>query len=115
MPARCSPTIAVSSWSLHRAIGLTWWDSPANAAVEKETYGPGTIAVLELPAEVASHGIRKLQLCHFHVPSRDKSWLGEFRAALADTGVTLTTFLIDGARKKHLQARWPCQVLVPIL
>lgn len=94
MPAGI-PKIAVSSWSLHRAIGRTWWDSPSSAAVEKEAYGPGSIAILDLPAVVAAHGITRLQLCHFHVPTRDRGWLAEFRSALVDAGVTLTALLID--------------------
>ena len=95
------PIIAVSSWSVHRAIGLTWWDSPAAPAVRKEAYGPGSIAIMDLPAAVDRAGIRRLQLCHFHVANRDKSWLGEFRAALADAGVTLTTLLIDDGDISH--------------
>lgn len=90
-----APQIAVSSWSLHRAIGLSWWDSPAASAVEKEAWGKGSVAILDLPATVARHGIDRLQICHFHVASRDKGWLGEFRAALAEAGVTLNTLLID--------------------
>ena len=95
------PTIAVSSWSLHRAIGLTWWESPSAPAVEKKAYGPGTTAILDLPAAVAAHGIARLQLCHFHVASRDKVWLGEFRAALADADVMISTLLIDDGDITH--------------
>lgn len=95
MRADREPIIAVSSWSLHRAIGLTWWDSPTAPAVEKQAYGPGTIGILDVPAAVARHAITRLQVCHFHVAKRDKAWLGEFRAALADAGVTLQTVLID--------------------
>ena len=96
-----TPTIAVSSWSVHRTLGLTWWDSPAAAAIEKEAYGPGSLAILDLPAAVARHGIKRLQICHFHVASRDKTWIGEFRAALADAGVMLQTLLIDDADISH--------------
>jgi sugar phosphate isomerase/epimerase len=90
-----TPKIAVSSWSLHRAIGRTWWDSPASPAVEKEAYGPGGLAILDLPAAVAAHDITRLQLCHFHVRARDGGWIDEFRSALADAGVALTALLID--------------------
>ena len=97
MPAPRDPVIAVSSWSLHRTIGLTWWETPAAIAVEKEAYGPGTTPILELPAAVAGHGIHNLQLCHFHVADPGRSWLGEFRAACREAGVTLTMLLIDDA------------------
>ena len=95
MPAARIPTIAVSSWSVHRTIGLSWWDSPNAPAERKEAWGAGDLAILDLPAAAARHGIRQLHLCHFHVESRDQPWLGEFRAALADAGVTLSMLLID--------------------
>jgi len=95
--AASPPVIAVSSWSLHRTLGLTWWDSPAAPAARKEAYGKGSLAILDLPAAVARHGILKLQLCHFHVADMSRSWLGEFRAACAEAEVTLTMLLIDDA------------------
>jgi sugar phosphate isomerase/epimerase len=101
VPAGYAPTIAVSSWSLHRTIGLSWWDSPASRAVRKETWGPGNLTILDLPAAAARHGIRQFHLCHFHVESRDDAWLGEFRAALADAGVTLSMLLIDDGDISH--------------
>ena len=101
MPAGDTPTIAVSSWSLHRTIGLSWWDSPGAPAVRKEAWGPGSLAILDLPATAARHGIRQLHLCHFHVESRDRAWLGAFRAALANAGVTLSMLLIDDGDISH--------------
>jgi sugar phosphate isomerase/epimerase len=92
-----SPIIAVSSWSLHRTVGLTWWDTPAAPGVEKAAYGKGTVAILDLPAAIADHGIERLQLGHFHVARRDKVWLAEFRATCESAGVTLQTLLIDDA------------------
>ncbi|HVY21305.1 MAG TPA: TIM barrel protein [Bauldia sp.] len=95
MSAGRSPTIAVSTWSLHRTVGLTWWDKPGEPATEKEAYGKGSVKVLDLPAAVKKHGIPNLQLGHFHVPKRDKAWLREFRAAAKDAGVTITSLLVD--------------------
>jgi sugar phosphate isomerase/epimerase len=96
-----SPVIAVSSWSLHRAIGRAWWDAPDGADADKPAWGAGTLPILDLPAAVARHGIRRLQLCHFHVAHRERSWLEEFRAALADAGVMLQTLLIDDGDITH--------------
>lgn len=92
---RIQPTIAVSSWSLHRTIGLSWWDSPSGPAVQKAAWGNGTLPILEVPAAIAAHGIRQMHLCHFHVPSRDAGWLRDFRSSLGDAGVTLSMLLID--------------------
>jgi sugar phosphate isomerase/epimerase len=72
-----------------------WWDKPGEPAVEKEAYGKGTVKILDLPAATRKHGIANMQLGHFHVPHPDKVWLGEFRAAARDAGVTITTMLID--------------------
>jgi sugar phosphate isomerase/epimerase len=90
-----APNIAVSTWSLHRTVGLMWWDKPGEPAVEKEAYGKGSVKVLDLPAAIRKHGIASMQLGHFHVPKRDKAWLREFRAAARDAGVTITAMLID--------------------
>lgn len=100
MPDR-PPTIAVSSWSLHRTIGLSWWESPDRPAAREETWGSGALPVLDLPAAVAAHGIHQIHLCHFHVESRDLGWTDEFRAALRDAGVTLSMLLIDDGDIAH--------------
>lgn len=90
-----APIIAVSTWSLHRTVGRMWWDTPEARAAEKEAYGKGSVAILDLPAAVAAHGIDRLQLGHFHVAVRERSWLAEFRIACKDAGVRLQTLLID--------------------
>jgi sugar phosphate isomerase/epimerase len=89
------PTIAVSTWSLHRTVGLMWWDKPGEPAAEKEAYGKGSVKILDLPAAVKRHGITHLQLGHFHVPVREKAWLREFRAAAEEAGIVISSLLVD--------------------
>jgi sugar phosphate isomerase/epimerase len=103
MPQNASPTIAMSSWSVHRALGLFHPNAPDNdvAGNARESWGPGTVTLMDLPAELARRGIDRLQLCHFHLASRDAAYLGEMRAALADAGVTLQTLLIDNGDITH--------------
>jgi sugar phosphate isomerase/epimerase len=36
-----------------------------------------------------------MQLCHFHLPSRDAGYAADFRSALIESGVQLLTVLID--------------------
>ncbi len=98
MSSAHSPVIAVSSWepAPHHRPYLVG-ETPGAAAVRKEAYGKGNVAILDLPAAIAKHGIRRLQLCHFHVADRGKTWLGEYRAACRDAGVTLQTLLVDDA------------------
>ncbi len=89
--------LAVSSWSLHRLLGTTHPHDLSSDAIGpvQETYGPGEASLLDLPALVASRGLRRLEICSFHLPARDSAYLGELKRALADAGVRLQTLLIE--------------------
>jgi sugar phosphate isomerase/epimerase len=90
------PRLSVSTWSLHRALGITCPDSPAGGSGQPEpTYGPGTIRLLDVPGQIAAAGIRTLEICHFHLPRHDRAYLRELRAALDSAGVALFSLLID--------------------
>lgn len=89
--------IAVSTWSLHRMLGTTYpheLTSQAIGAVE-ETYGEVSESLLDIPSAIANHGINRLELVSFHLPSRDTVYLGELRHALSAAEVSLQTLLID--------------------
>ena len=92
-----SPPLAVSSWSLHRAIGVSYPDAPGSAAIARreETWGPGTLPLTAVPGAIARLGIDRLEVCHFHLPGHDSAYLAELKAALSESGVTLQTLLID--------------------
>jgi len=87
--------IAVSSWSLHRTIGTTYHDSPAKGPQGEARHSESRLPVLDLPAALRTHGYEAMQLCHFHLPSRDASYAGEFRAAAGAADIELLTVLID--------------------
>lgn len=70
------PKLAVSTWSLHRAIDA------------------GT-PLLDIPAQAAAHGIGNLEICHFHFPTTDAGYLNDLRGALDGAGVTFLTMLVD--------------------
>ena len=72
--------------------------SPGQA---QESWGAPTLSLMDLPQAVAARDIHHLQLCHFHLASRDPSYLGEVRASLSDAGVTLSTLLIDDGDITH--------------
>ena len=97
MSAPPLPPFAVSTWSLHRRVGLGYPDSPAKpgtgAAVP--TWGSGAISILEFPADVKQHGFERVEICHFQLKNRDPGYLAEMRGALKSAGVTLQTLLID--------------------
>jgi len=87
--------IAVSSWALHRTLGVSYPDSPGAGIQGANHHQPHELPLLELPAALKAHGFDRMELCHFHLPSRDPGYLSEFRGALAASGVVLQSLLID--------------------
>jgi sugar phosphate isomerase/epimerase len=83
---------AVHAWSLDRTLGRF------RAGVTGEVTG---LPLLELPAALRAHGYRTVQLCEFHLAHRDAGYLGELRAALAESGIVLDTFLVDDGDLTH--------------
>lgn len=97
-----APRLSVSTWSLHRQLGKPGFTGPAHSMqIPIETHNKGPISLLELPARVAEFGIRTLEICHFHLPSVEKTYLTELRAALADADVELFSLLIDDGDITH--------------
>jgi len=98
-----SPRLSVTTWSLHRALGLTYPDAPGQGRREegRETYGPGEVTLLELPARLSALGFRTMEICHFHLPSRDREYLSELRGALEEAGIRLLSLLIDDGDLTH--------------
>ena len=95
--ADLSDRFAVSTWSLHRALGSTYPYKPADRALpdRQPTYGRGTIELIEVPRQCAEHGIFRLEICSFHLPSLLPGYLGDFRNAAEDAGVRLQTLLVE--------------------
>lgn len=69
--------LALTSWSLHRSLE------------------GGALSLLELPGRAREAGIGTLEICHFHVPSTDASYLKQLREALDAANVELFSILID--------------------
>ena len=89
--------IAVSSWSLHHVLGLTYKNGPlaTEPHVAHETYGPAKIALMDLPRELAGHGYGRVEICHFHLASQEPEYLMQLRDAFRKHGVVIQTLLID--------------------
>lgn len=85
---------AVSSWSLHRTLG-TYRSGDAPGRAEPPAPPGAGLSLLDLPAELAGRGYDTVQLCHFHLPSRDQTYLAELRSALTAASITLDAVLID--------------------
>src|SRR5258706_5285762 len=96
MNASSRPRLATYSGSLHPALGITYPDAPGKPnSGPTEAYGRGNFPLLEVPARLASMGIFAFEICHFHVPSRERSYVDELRDALKSADVELLTLLID--------------------
>jgi hypothetical protein len=89
-----APVIAVSSWSVHRALGIFHANAPGNDVFgdAEEKWGTPQLSLMDLPQAIAKRGIPHLQICHFHLASRDAAYLREVRAAIADAGVSFRRF-----------------------
>ena len=67
---------AVSSWSLHNLL-------------------QAGLPLVELPQQLKAQEIFLLELCHFHLPRTEATYLQTFRQALKDNNVNLSSLLID--------------------
>ena len=76
------PRLGVSTWSLHKSLS-------------------GGTPLLDIPSQVAAHGLSKLEVCHFHFPSTDTEFLTRFRTAIAESGIEFYTLLIDEGDLTH--------------
>lgn len=105
MSATPLPRLSTSTWSLHRTIGITYPDSPGQRSSGKAvpTYGSGSLALLEIPAHLASMGIHTMEICHFHLPAHDTTYLEDLRSALEAAEVELFSLLIDDGDLTHPQ------------
>lgn len=57
--------------------------------------GGDALDLLEVPGELAKHGYKTMELCHFHIPHQADSYLAELKQAIDEAGVELWSLLID--------------------
>lgn len=97
----------VSTWSLHRTLGVMYRDAPGyeGERTANEAFGKPQKLLLEIPALVAKMGIPRLEISHFHLPSRDASYCNELKAALSEAGVELFTLLVETGDMTHPEHR----------
>jgi sugar phosphate isomerase/epimerase len=97
MLADISLQIAVSSWSVHHLLGVTYANGPGKfpTGIPEPTFGPCTLEFLDLPAELARRGYHRAEICHFHLASLEPGYLKTVRDAFQKSGVVIQTLLID--------------------
>lgn len=109
--------VAVSSWSLHRYLGVSYPHDLTTTAIPagEPTWGEGEDSLLGVPSALRRHGISRLDLCAFHLRSVDPVYLGELKASLAASEVELQMLQIDagditdpvnGERDMNWTAHW---------
>lgn len=88
---------AVSTWSLHRALGGIYPYKPdgLEALACQPAYGEGTIELIDLPRQCAEQAIFRLEICSFHLPSRSPSYIADLRSAVEEADVKVQTLLIE--------------------
>ena len=91
------PPIAVSTWSLHNLLGITYANGSGTTptGIAEPTFGPGAVTLENLPAELAKRGYGRVEICHFNLASRDPAYLDKIRKAFKAGGVVIQTLLID--------------------
>jgi sugar phosphate isomerase/epimerase len=104
--------IAVSSWSVHRMLGISHDNGPAHMAptdvgpfMRHATWGEGEFSLLQLPAALAARGYGRCEICHFHIGDLSRNALGEIRTAFEAAGVIIQTLLIDDGDLTHPATR----------
>jgi sugar phosphate isomerase/epimerase len=102
-PIRTPRRVSVSSWALHGLIGTVAQGRPGDS--EARMMAPHTpkepLDLLHVPRELAKRGITTMELCHFHVPTREAAYLQEFTQAREEAGVELWSVLIDDGDLNH--------------
>ena len=91
---------AVSTWSLHRTLGRPAFTGPETVTGTQAEIHSDALPLLELPSRLKEFGIHKVEICHFHLPTRDTTYLTKLRNALEESGITLWQFP-DRRRRYH--------------
>lgn len=105
--------LSVSSWSLHQTLGGMRVTEPGDSPNGFPTTHKSALPLLELPRQVAHHGIETLELCHFHLPSTESEYLAQLREQLELNRIELWSLLIDGGNLNGPQTKrdfeWICR------
>jgi sugar phosphate isomerase/epimerase len=102
-----APRIAVSTWSLHNLLGVTYANGPGvtPTGVAEPTFGTGEVTLLELPEALDMRGYFRVEICHFNLVSQDAVYLASIRRAFESAGVVIQTLLIDDGDITNPQTR----------
>ena len=87
---------AVSTVTLMKALGNPMYEmDAANGRQTGAPVEPQTIDLLDVPAAAAAHGFYSFDLSVYHLPSIERAYLADLRAAFESENVELFQLLID--------------------
>ena len=96
--------LSVSTWSLNGTLGRPAIYGPeAGNRVPSDVSSEDALPLLELPTRLRDFGIGTLEICHFHLPSRNRGYISELRDAFKENEIELFSFLVDGGDITHPQ------------
>ncbi len=72
------PRLSISSWTLHRLLGSTWYHEENGSLTNRNDETP-ELVLTDVPRAAADHGIETLELCHFHFPNVNDDYLREVK------------------------------------
>ncbi len=97
-----APIIGVSSWALHQELGKPpFYGAESDQLIPDFTPDAAKLTLLEMPAELARQSFDAMQICHFHLPTHDESYLYELKDAIQSAGISLHAFLVDEGDVTH--------------
>ena len=92
---------SVSTWALHSLLGTCASGRPGDRDARLMDSKPGSLDLLDVPAHLASHGFRTMELCHFHIPDPSDAYLATLRSRIEESGIELWSTLIDDGDINH--------------
>jgi hypothetical protein len=109
--------IALSTWSLHEQLGprrLTKRD--ANGVKQPhEIPHPQTMSLLDFLAQVRPKvGVDKVEICAFHVPSREPAYVAQLKEALKKNELSVISMPIDAGNISVADPAWLADDLTEI-
>jgi sugar phosphate isomerase/epimerase len=109
--------IALSTWSLHEQLGprrLTKRD--ANGVKQPhEIPHPQTMSLLEFLAQVRPRvGVDQVEICAFHVPSREPGYVAQLKDALKKNALSVISMPIDAGNISVADPGWLADDLAEI-
>lgn len=96
---------AVSTVTLAKALGKPMYELDAGSGQQTGApVEPATIDLLDIPAAAAARDFHSFDLSVYHLPSIERGYLADLRAAFAEANIELFQLLIDTGEVSNVDA-----------